>query len=71
MFDHIIPHCPGIDTGAADHKWDMEPFVVEKLLAAGMADAMVGHEENKSIFQHAFTLKPCKHISDHRIGHPH
>ena len=60
-----LPRC---DARAADHERHVRAFVVEKLLAAGVADAVVGHEEDDGVVEDAFLLQPRDHLADLLVG---
>ena len=68
LFNQVGPNDSGRDARAADDERDMGPFFVEELLAAGVADAVVGHEHDQRIRQLAFLFKAGEHAADVQVG---
>ena len=69
MFDEIRADLAGGDAGTADHERHVGAFFVEELLAAGVADAVVGHEDDQRVRQLAFLFKAGEHAADVQVGH--
>ena len=57
-----------LPAGAADDEGDVRAFFVEELLAAGVADPVVGHEDDQRVRQLAFLLEAGEHSSDMGVG---
>ena len=48
----------------------MHAFVVEELLPPGMADSVVGHEENDRVLEVALVFEPFDDVADEAVGEP-
>ena len=65
------PTHPRGDAGAGKDEWHTQAFVVEKLLAACMADAVIGHEDDQGRVEQRFLSQTFHDLAHHVVGHPH
>ena len=66
-----LDHFPGADlaeVAALLGRAKGDP-ALEELLAAGVADAVVGHENDQCVRQLAFLFEACEHTADVQVGH--
>ena len=68
VFDEVRTDLADGDAGTADDERDMRTFFIKELLAAGVADAVVGHEDDQSVRQLAFLFEPGEHAADVQVG---
>ena len=71
MFHQVLAHSPRLNPGPANHQRNMDPFVIQKLLASRMADAVVRHEQQQRILVNALRLQPRNNLPHDGIRHPH
>ena len=46
----------GLNSWASDNKWDMDTFFVEELFAAGVANAVICHEQDNGVLKITVTF---------------
>ena len=68
VLDQIVAHSALGNARPANDERHVRSFVVEKLLAAGVADAVIGHEDHERVFENAFLLQPREHLPDVLVG---
>ena len=68
MLDEVVPHGAATDTRSANDERDVRSLVVQKLLAAGVADSVVGHEEDDRVVEQLVLLQAGDQIADLLVG---
>ena len=71
MLDKIVANGGRSEARARHHERHMQSLVVEKLLSAGMADAVVGHKHHNRVLGVAVGFEAGKNLPDKGVGQPH
>ena len=68
MLDEIVSHRAFGDAGTGNDEGDVRPLVGEELLAAGVADSVIGHENHERFREEIFFTETRENESDMVIG---
>jgi hypothetical protein len=71
VLDQIVSDLAFPDSRTTDDKRDVRAFVVKKLLATRVADAVVGHENDQCLIEDAFLLQAGDDLADVLVGEAH
>ena len=70
VLHEVVANLPGLDGRSGDDQRHVQAFIVEKLLPPGMADSVVGHEENDRVLMVALVFEPCNDVADELVCEP-
>ncbi len=68
MLNQVAANNPPRNTWTSDDQRNMQPLVVTELLASGMADAVIGHEEDNGLIKNSFRLQSLDDLPNLAIG---
>lgn len=68
LLDQVLADCAPGDAWATDDEGDVGAFIIEELFAAGMADAVVGHENDEGVREEVFFFEAGDDLADVMIG---
>ena len=68
LLDEVVADGAFGDAGAAHDEGDVGAFVVEELFAAGVGDAVVGHEDDEGVFEQVFFFEAGDDLADVMVG---
>ena len=68
MFDEVNSCSARLNPWSGNDERNMNTFVVQKLLASSVADAVIRHEQDDRVFEFTFVLQPLDNLANKAVG---